>query len=190
MEHEAWKYRKLVFGDNSRYTNASIAKIECTEKVQNTLYNWLKSPKGFLVLYGKPGKGKTYFCAAAFEMLVERYGLDFRYWKEMDFLERLREYVSEGKNYSSELKYMLDYKFMIFDDLGSTGKSLTDWRQEVMFTSIDTIYSNGRPAIITSNLGFVDMKEFYGERFASRVFAAENTIICVDSWPDFRVRGQ
>ncbi len=190
MNRYASGYRKLVFGEKSRYLSASLSDIICPKADQEKLMEWLKNPDKFLVIYGLPGKGKTQLCAAAFDPIMAKYAMDFRYWKESDFLEKLRNIVADGGNYSSELKYMLNYKCMIFDDIGSTGVNKTDWRQEIMFTAIDTMYSKCIPAILTSNMRENEMAAVYGERFASRVFAKENTIICVDSWPNFREAGK
>jgi len=189
IEEAAINYRKLVFGENSRYVNASMSKLQIPQEDAKMIIKWLDKQDGILLLYGAPGRGKSYLCSAIIEEIIKLHGQDFRYFREADLLEKLRKTIGDGRCYSSELKYMIDYRCLILDDLGSTGTNNTSWRQEVMFDLVDQLYSQRVPVIVTTNLYNNEINQIYGHRFESRLFARENTLICVDSWPNFREQG-
>lgn len=140
-----------------------------------------------MVYIGSPGIGKTYLCSALIPWIYKKVQ-SFRYWKERDLLEKLREGIDKGWDYNKEMKYLLDHDFVMIDDVGSSG--INTWRKEVLFALIDHQYENKKPCVITSNLTRKEISEGLGERSASRLFASENTIIEVPDGKDLRQEGK
>lgn len=173
-----------VFGP--RYAGATIAKLECGNGLAERLQAWMKNPKDMFVFLGTPGIGKTYLCAALVPWMMGKFGAEWRYWDERKLLQRLRDGISEGHDYTKMLTYCTDYKMLIVDDIGSSG--VNDWRKEVLFEMLDQRYQSMRPTLITSNLTRAQFKNDYGERFASRLFAGCNTIEEMHTGFDLRQR--
>jgi DNA replication protein DnaC len=109
-----------------------------------------------------------------------------RAWPEKRLFSALREHIGEGVggDYASKLKMLTDDDFVILDDLGSS-KS-TEWRVDIIFDFVDQRFSNGKPTYISTNLSPQEIKEVYGPRTHSRLFAARNTILYLPDAPDLR----
>jgi DNA replication protein DnaC len=139
-----------------------------------------------MLLYnGSVGIGKTFFCSALVDWAVE-YFRTVRYHDEKEVLRQLRSMMSEGGgDYAQALNYMFDDEVIFLDDIGSginPGKYLDrdiEWRTEVLFTIIDLRYVLQLPTILTTNFSREIFSQVFGDRVASRVFAAENTIVSV-----------
>lgn len=136
---------------------------------------WLKKRKNFLVYLGSPGIGKTYFCAALIPWIHGKVNF-YSYFNEREILSHLRVIVSEDRgDYIKALGVILENEFFILDDLGSS--PINDWRREVMFELVDQRYESEKPTVFTSNLNREQIRDIYGERFYSRLFASENLIL-------------
>ena len=78
---------------------------------------------------------------------------------------------------------MIDDEIVILDDVGfwwnEARNSYKDneWKIEVLYEFINNRYNSMLPTIITSNLNKEQFESVYSPRIASRLFAAENTII-------------
>jgi len=147
----------------------------------------MKNPKDFLVYCGSPGIGKTFLCAALTEWAFNKFGNDWRYWKENDLLKKLRDSMDSMQgDYLDVLKYMVDAEFLIIDDIGSSTKQ-SDWREEVLFAILDQRYNTKKPTMFTSNYGQKEFLEKYHKRVHSRLFSNDNTIIEIPNGVDFRL---
>lgn len=153
------------------------------------MYNFLTTPRNFLVFLGNPGVGKTYFCAAMTEWLYQNIGYGrFRYFHEKDLLFRLRKSISESHgDYLDVLKDLIDDQFLIVDDIGSQKKS--EWTEEILFDLLDYRYNSRLPTIFTSNLSKQEFNEYYHPRVSSRLFATEHKIINIENSQDLRESG-
>lgn len=177
-EHFGVRYAKASFG-----VSGSVWE---PEKVAQLL-NWIKHGKNMLVMIGPPGTGKTWACAALAELVFKKYDT-VRYWKEQKILSKLRDGIDQGMDYGKLLEYLLDDQFVYYDDLGSNPPN--DWRKEVIFNILDYRYNSRLPTVVTSNLNKREISEKYEPRVASRLFAAENTIITLWGKEDLRELGQ
>lgn len=156
-----------------------------TQEEVRLIHGWIKSPKNFLIIVGAPGAGKTYLCAAIYDWMIGKVH-SMRYWNERQLLQSVRDGIDGNKgDYLKDLSYKIDDDFLIFDDLGSSGTP-SEWRKEVLFDMLDIRYSSSKPSIFTSNLTRTEIGKDYGARFASRLFAKENTIIEMHTALDLR----
>jgi len=126
------------------------------------------------VLTGKPGTGKTYFCAAVFAFLHDKVAY-IRAYHERHILDALRQTISRGEEYVTQLKSMIDDPIIIVDDIGSSGR--TDWREEILMELVDYRYCRKLPSIFTSNLSKEEFYQTYNKRIGNRLFAKENLLI-------------
>lgn len=176
--------------ETSKYIGASLSQLRGDNKEVEKILTWLNNPKAFLFVYGIPGKGKTHFCSACFEKLVARYGTNFRYFSEDDFYSRIKSGWERKWDSSEHIKNLVDTGAVIYDDLGSAGLGSSDWRKEMIGDLVDTLYRNETPTLIVSNYSPTEIKSMFGDRTASRIFAAEGTVVSTETWPDWRNEGK
>jgi DNA replication protein DnaC len=141
-----------------------------------------------MVLVGPPGVGKTYFCSAILENIPK--GIRFlRGYSEKDLLRRVRQSFSGSGNgdYVTYLQSLIDDDLVIIDDIGASG--YTEWRDEILFDTVDYRYSTKKPTILTTNLTMKELGETYSHRLKSRIFASENTVIDMSDCSDLRQEG-
>lgn len=169
-----------------RFAGASLSALAIGTDVAAKIAEWLKKKKGFLVFLGSPGIGKTYFCSALLPWIDGKFNT-YRYWRERDFLSRLRETMGQNGDYITAIPLLMDDEFVMIDDVGSSG--FNEWRSEVLFALIDTRYESGYATVFTSNLTRQKLEEGIGARAASRLFAKENLIIEIHEGQDLRKNG-
>lgn len=193
LEHATRKFQLDNYGP--RYLGATLSKLEVDPWVSDKLIGWLKNPKNFLVYVGISGYGKTHFCSAITEWILQKFHTR-RYYKEEQILTKLRSVIHDDKgDWGVELKLMMDDEIAIIDDIGSDidpkrgiMKSI-EWRSNVLFEILDIRYNSMLPTIFTSNLSEQQIREVFSNRACSRMFATENTIIDVSKGEDKRKRG-
>jgi DNA replication protein DnaC len=155
--------------------------------------NWIRDPKFFLVYTGPAGTGKTYFCAAVMNELYERFvttRTTFRVYDEKRLFSLVRNHIGDqtsGGDFMIYAKQLVDDTFIILDDVGSS--RINEWTQELLLEIIDYRTREKAPTLITTNLSQSEMKDLYGHRISSRIFAAKNTIIDSNGMKNFREEG-
>lgn len=162
----------FVFGN--QYRNAHIAKIEQGESISSKILIWLKNPKYIFYFCGNVGTGKTYLAASWYNHLLEE-KKNVRAFTEQSLFSKLRGVISQDWDPSTEMANICEADHLILDDLGSS--SMTDWQKEMLFQLVDIRLACTMPTLITSNLTFREINEKFHPRFASRLYAAKNTII-------------
>jgi DNA replication protein DnaC len=171
-----------------RYAGKTIGTCRFPRGDIERITEWTKNPKNFLVIVGPAGTGKTHFSSAMIEFMLNKVN-SLRAYTEDDLLRRVRQKISEGNgDYIEYLRGLVDDNFIIIDDVGSSGH--TDWREEIIFETINYRYETMWPTLITSNLLEADFYQIYGQRIASRLFAKENTIIDLSGMKDLRQEGK
>lgn len=148
----------------------------------------MKRKKNFLVITGTFGGGKTHFLSALTFWLFENF-LYFRYFKESDIHIRIRESMnSEQKgDHLSVIKWLLDDQHTIIDEMAK--EPWTAPRQAWLEDIVDYRYNSMMPTIFISNLLQDELREVWGGRACSRLFAKENIIINDLDCPDMRELG-
>src|ERR1017187_4194960 len=105
-DEEIRRYKRSTFGE--RYIDTSLAKTDLPEWAQEKLVRFMTKPKNFLIFFGSPGIGKTFFCACLTEWIAKNFD-SFRYFHEKDLLQKLREIISESKgDYLKHLHHIID----------------------------------------------------------------------------------
>lgn len=155
----------------------------------------MKNPKNFLIWLGSYGTSKTFFLAALGEWILRTFNHN-RVHKDEDLQKRLRAFIGEGHgDYLAELKYLIDDDIVILDDLGGQFKTAYDitkdhsFADRILMEFVDYRYNIMKPTIITSNFKKDELKDIYGERVCSRMFASENIIIETFNETDKRTLG-
>lgn len=175
------KLQRDLFGNE--YEAATLSKVSLADDGGSRIVSWLKSNTGMMVIMGSPGCGKTYLCSALIPWMYKKVP-SWRFWKESNFLARLRACIQNDQDFGSELRYIADDHFLIYDDLGSSG--FNEWRKGVLFELIDYRYSLATPTIFTTNLSRDQLYENLGARAVSRLFDSRNLILDLLKSEDLR----
>lgn len=137
-------------------------------------------------MMGKPGCGKTYICSALISWMYGKVS-DMYYFREGEFLSRIRASMENKGDWGQEVTYQCDHEFLEFDDIGSAGQGQTGWRQDVFLEVVNNRYDSKRPTVFSTNYNSQEVYDKLGARTHSRLFAKENTIIDMFSYPDLRL---
>ena len=133
---------------------------------------YLSDPTRFLLLHGDAGRGKTWLAAAIFRDLLIR-GIEVKFTRSMDMLDRLRESVQRGDTRAA-MDIYLTCPVLIIDDLAA--ERPTDWTVEQIYSLVDHRYSYNRGTVITSNAPGSALSKIFGARTMSRIKAAGDVI--------------
>ncbi|HWQ12872.1 MAG TPA: ATP-binding protein [Roseiflexaceae bacterium] len=145
---------------------------------------YAEHPRGWLVLLGKYGVGKTHLAAAiANELLRNHYQVLFAVVP--DLLDHLRSTFGPNSEveYDKRFEDIRDSHVLILDDLGTENAS--GWAREKLFQIINHRYNYAMPTVITSNRDPKDIDQRIFSRMSDRALCEELTVIDAD---DFRVK--
>src|ERR1700676_3091900 len=101
----------------NRYVTASLSEIKIPEDFSQRFMEWLKQPKNILLYSGSAGCGKTHFCASIFNYFSGNTP-SIPFWKEQDFLGRVRASIDMNGDYSEIIKQYCRDILVIYDDMG------------------------------------------------------------------------
>ncbi len=149
-----------------------------------TAWHYAQEPKGWLLLKGGYGSGKTHLAAAiANERLLK--GLPALFIVVPDLLDYLRSTYSPTSEvtYDDRFESIRSAPLLILDDLGS--QSATPWAQEKLFQLLNYRYNAQLATVITTNreLEEIDL------RLRSRLADVALCEILGIQAPDFRQSG-
>lgn len=153
------------------YENACLSKWTAPQKCQSIVNNWINNQNPFLVCTGGTGTGKTFLCSSVLNYLYEKHK-EVEFTSHRQFIQRIQEYINDGKGQYQFIKKIADKEWLIFDDLGSAAN--TCWQQEMILELVDMRYSNQKKTLITTNLTPDEMVDCLGERVFSRLFEKNN----------------
>lgn len=166
-----------------RYEGVTFEGLKPERKA--ALEKWIeqyKSPEGkeSLMIFGKPGTGKTH---ALYALLEKRPNLRHRFFNAPELIEQIK--ASFHDNYArdpvDEIKAFEGYLFI--DDLACE-RLATGFEQDKFYLIINDRYLKKQPVLITTNFSLEEIGERLGERIASRL--AEMCFIINFTGPDQR----
>ena len=143
-----------------------------------------QKPRGWLVLKGGYGSGKTHLAAAIANACIER-GQPVLFMTVPDLLDHLRSSFapSSPTAYDERFEQVRAASVLILDDLGT--ESSTAWAQEKLFQILNYRYDARLPTVITTNH---ELEEI-ALRLRSRLVDPGLTRIVSITAPDFRRAG-
>jgi len=132
-------------GDLSAELRASLREVvkRCQE--------YAEEPRGWLVLAGTYGAGKTHLAAAIANRYVERTRTDVMFVVVPDLLDHLRAAFSPQSNTSLDRRFdeVKRAPLLVLDDLGT--ESATPWAREKLFQLLNFRYTALLPTVITTS---------------------------------------
>jgi DNA replication protein DnaC len=140
-----------------------------------------EEPRGWLLLHGGYGCGKTHLAAAIANDCLAR-GLLAIFVNTPDLLDHLRSTFSPTSEvqYDELFEQVRTASLLILDDLGA--ESPTAWAQEKLYQILNYRYNEHLPTVVTSNLDLVRIEP----RIRSRLVDLDLVRKVVINAPDFR----
>lgn len=137
-------------------------------------------PRGWLLLMGSYGCGKTHLAAAIANTCVE-FGMQTIFLTVPDLLDWLRySYDAVDDSFERRFEELRNVSLLVLDDLGA--HNATGWAAEKLFQIIDYRYIRKLPTVVTTNLDLEDLDD----RIRSRL-QDPDLVTCVRiSAPDYR----
>jgi DNA replication protein DnaC len=138
-------------------------------------------PRGWLLLHGGYGCGKTHLAAAIANSHLDR-GLPVIFVNTPDLLDHLRSTFSPSSevNYDELFEQVRGAPLLILDDLGA--ESPTTWAQEKLYQIFNFRYNEKLPTVVTSNLDL----DRLDPRLRSRLVDLDLVRKVLIDAPDFR----
>lgn len=135
---------------------------------------FLKNPKGFFLISGSNGNGKTFTARAIYDFFTNPLS-DNKFWNQADLNIKWQEAFSEYKCTSYLLETIIRAPLLVLDDIGTRKPS--DSFGDFLYLIADKRYESKEccGTIITTNLTSQKMREQFGDAFVSRVSSG----ICV-----------
>ncbi|MFN8496254.1 MAG: ATP-binding protein [Anaerolineae bacterium] len=143
-----------------------------------------EEPRGWLVLTGTFGCGKTHLAAAiANDRLA--HGRAALFVVVPDLLDYLRATFGPGAqvSYDERFETIRTAPVLILDDLGA--QSSTPWAQEKLFQILNHRYASRLPTVITTNMRMEDIDERLRSRLQDETLVRSIRILA----PDYRRSG-
>jgi DNA replication protein DnaC len=136
--------------------------------------------KGWLLLLGSYGVGKTHLAAAIANFAVSL-GVPTLFLTVPDLLDWLRfAYGSEEENFETRFEEIRSISLLVLDDLGT--QNATPWAEEKLYQIFNARYTNRLPTVVTTNQA---LDEIEG-RIQSRLRDPELVTVVRIEAPDYR----
>ena len=160
------------------------AKRTNVRKAYEIARRYAADPRGWLVLLGGYGCGKTHLAVAiANEQLAQ--GRSALFVVVPDLLDYLRATYSphSAVTYDQRFDSVRNTPLLVLDDLGT--QSSTEWAKEKLYQVFNYRYNARLPTVVTSNREL----EAIDARIRSRLIDPDLVQICTLLAPDFRATG-
>lgn len=140
-------------GIPSEFMHARLSRIPDQDEA---VLDWGRDPTLGLVLYGKPGRGKSYDAVSLLNYFLRHRSVMFSTASDL-----VRDIKATFNNWESEANVVARYTnigVLCLDDLGK--EKLTDWSFPILFQILDKRKSGGKPTIITTNLDKIGLLKY------------------------------
>ena len=127
--------------------------------------DYARAPKGWLIITGTYGCGKTHLAAAIANYRAVQ-GFPALFVVVPDLLDHLRASFDprSSASYDKRFEEVRSAPLLVLDDLGT--QSTTAWAQEKLFQLLNTRYNAKLPTIITMSLTLEELEEAMPRLFA------------------------
>lgn len=153
------------------------------ETAYQTALTFSRRLKGWLLLQGQYGCGKTHLAAAIANFAVSM-GVPTLFITVPDLLDSLRyAYQDPTTTFEERFEQVRNAPLLILDDFGT--QNATGWAQEKLFQIINFRYINQLPTVVTTNLSLNEIED----RIRSRLEDSELITKIQIMAPDYRDPG-
>ena len=149
----------------------SFEKMNQSEEDKKQLLEYAKDPKGFMILSGTNGSGKSYAAEAIYNLntpfRLPHYDSECALFvNQADLNEECNSNFEDRSFVSQKYKRV---KFLVIDDLGT--RKPTDSFMDFLYSLADYRWRNRDKlaTVITTNKTAKEIREMFGDAFLSRV---------------------
>lgn len=155
-----------------------LLNIQQDEDVINFLSEYAQNPRGFVLLSGKNGTGKSYAAMQVYNCIspfkLPAYDNEIAiFLNQADLNMKWSLEISKWSQTISLLTELKNTRLLVIDDLGT--RTPTDAFMDFLYALVDARYEERRKkgTIITTNLTGKDMREKFGDAFVSRAASGQ-----------------
>jgi DNA replication protein DnaC len=161
-------------------TGLGQKQVQSLENAFSHSRQYASSLKGWVLLQGGYGSGKTHLAAAIANFAVQM-GVPTLFLTVPDLLDTLRfAYDSVDTTFEERFEQIRNAQLLVLDDFGT--QNATGWAQEKLFQIINYRYINKLPLVVTTNLSLDEIEA----RIRSRLQDPELVTTVKISAPDHR----
>jgi DNA replication protein DnaC len=132
------------------------AQVRSLKLAQNQCQQFARELKGWVLLMGGYGCGKTHLAAAIANFAVS-VGVPTLFLTVPDLLDWLRfSYDDPQASFESRFEEIRNIRLLVLDDLGT--QNATPWAQEKLYQIINYRYTHKLPLVVTTNMGMNDLE--------------------------------
>jgi len=145
-----------------------------SEEFMAAVDKFVKRPRGFFLIAGKNGNGKSFTARCIFDHFLHQ-GNDHQFWNMAQLHMKYKKDHNEWGDTDYLLQNIVRAPLLVLDDVGTRKPS--DSFMDFLYWIADQRYENkdNQATIITTNLNAQSMREVMGDAFTSRVASG----ICV-----------
>jgi len=158
--------------------------VPCLQEAYVAARDFAAEPRGWLVLYGAKGTGKSHLAAAVAHAQEERPEEDrllTMFFVVPAILDLLRSGYRQG-DYAELLDLCQSCDLLILDDLGAENE--TDWAAEKLFVILNHRYQAELPTLIVTNCRLTDLDPRLYDRLSEDGFVQRVALVA----PSYRQR--
>ena len=175
-------FKNMTFSDFSVQGRLGLAdeQIRSLQYALSQAQQFTGNPRGWLLLMGTYGCGKTHLAAAIANSCVE-FGMKTIFLTVPDLLDWLRyTYDATDETFEQRFEELRNVNLLVLDDLGA--QNATGWAKEKLFQIIDYRYIRKLPTVVTTN---ADLEEL-DDRIRSRLQDPDLVVSVRITAPDYR----
>ncbi|HVO41843.1 MAG TPA: ATP-binding protein [Aggregatilineales bacterium] len=179
------RYRDMTFEtfDLRHEEKLPDAEVKRLAGAVDTVRHFAEKPRGWLVINGEPGTGKTHL-AGAVANECKHAAQRVLFVAATELLDYLRAtfYPSSNVSFDQRLEEIKNADVLILDDLAVDGKAMSAWARDKLYDVLITRFDYDQPTVITTAQKLAEMEP----RFKSRATnEAHSTIVTltVPSYP-------
>jgi len=155
--HELGPLREMTLNDFEPEGHAvTIEQKHSLRMTVEGVRRFIEEPRGWLLLQGGYGCGKTHLAAAVANACLNK-GIPVLFVNVPDLLDYLRGAYNPNaeETYDERFNEVRDAAILVLDDLGT--QNATPWAEEKLYQIFNTRYVHKRPTVITTNLDLDDL---------------------------------
>ncbi len=149
--------------------------VRAVSGIKRQCIEYAKNPKGWLILSGNYGTGKTHLAMAILNFCM-MHGMAVFKASVPEMLDLLRPHKDENGvqvDTSEVMKNMQEAELLVLDDIGTENN--TGWVEERLFVLLNRRYSQELPTVFTTNLNILSPDCKIPPRIRSRMTDGINT---------------
>jgi DNA replication protein DnaC len=174
--------RRLTFENFSPRGRVGLrsAQADSLEQAYNQARFFAETRRGWLLLSGEFGSGKTHLAAAIANFAVDL-GIPTLFLTVPDLLDQLRfSFDDPEATFETRFEEIRNAPLLIMDDFGT--QNATEWAQEKLFQIVNYRYVNKLPLVVTTNLLLGEIEPRISSRLEDPEMVTRVNILA----PDYR----